>query len=576
MGKSSLMARAAKRLSEAGLYTAIVDLTTVGTEKEKQSAAQWYYGIAHRVLRELGLRDIDLNQWWQSRLSLPALQRLMEFFSDLLLEQVAGQIVIFIDEIDSTISLPFTDDFFAAIRACYNARATEPDYKRLSFVLLGVASPSDLMKDNKRTPFNIGHRIELTDFTADEAKPLVARLNPDSQESEQILPRILHWTGGHPYLTQKLCQTIQNRDTTVTYINEGYIDAAVEEIFLSEKASREDSNLNYIRNWLTDDNKISREILETYISILQGEKITDVPLSNVQNKLKLSGIITLRSDRTLRIRNSIYVRVFTGEWGLLGISAKLKFFLGGHSPHAQIACGFYAALFAIALLAEIAYQFDRYGRAGILVAGTIFCWIFVTSLAGLVVDWKFILAGRNMGLVVALVIFLCAAIIAFVGAYLLLPAATLTELITTPTATARMAYLKDVIYHFTLIAVFLLPTFHFVLAIQRELQAGRHLQTLYLLTGNKLSVAPRDLAYPRFWFLLAIALAISLYSIYAHHNLMSKLQPGPYQPLFALLVQIRLAFFYILIVKCLYWYSDMLNEIKRECLVAVRFGRMSA
>src|SRR5262245_57792121 len=75
MGKSSLMARTARRLSEAGLYTAIVDLTQIGTEKEKQSADQWYFGIAHRILRELQIPGMELSQWWQSRQNLPALQR---------------------------------------------------------------------------------------------------------------------------------------------------------------------------------------------------------------------------------------------------------------------------------------------------------------------------------------------------------------------------------------------------------------------------------------------------------------------------------------------------------------------
>lgn len=59
--------------------------------------------------------------------------------------------MIFVDEIDSTIGLPFADDFFAALRACFNARATEPAFERLTFVLLGVASPDQLIQDPART-----------------------------------------------------------------------------------------------------------------------------------------------------------------------------------------------------------------------------------------------------------------------------------------------------------------------------------------------------------------------------------------------------------------------------------------
>ena len=77
--------------------------------------------------------------------------------------------MVFVDEIDTTLRLGFTDDFFASIRYLYNERASNKNLARLSFVLLGVASPGDLMKDTERTPFNIGQRVDLNDFTEDEA-----------------------------------------------------------------------------------------------------------------------------------------------------------------------------------------------------------------------------------------------------------------------------------------------------------------------------------------------------------------------------------------------------------------------
>ena len=88
-----------------------------------------------------------------------------------------GQIVIFIDEIDAVRSLPFSaDEFFAGIRQCYNQRSELSDYNRLNFCLLGVATPTDLIRDTRMTPFNIGTRVELTDFTAGEAAPLAVGL----------------------------------------------------------------------------------------------------------------------------------------------------------------------------------------------------------------------------------------------------------------------------------------------------------------------------------------------------------------------------------------------------------------
>jgi hypothetical protein len=77
-------------------------------------------------------------------------------------------VVIFVDEIDAVLRLPFsTDEFFAGIRELYNFRTEDAELERLTFCLLGVASPSDLIRDTRTTPFNIGQRIELRDFSAD-------------------------------------------------------------------------------------------------------------------------------------------------------------------------------------------------------------------------------------------------------------------------------------------------------------------------------------------------------------------------------------------------------------------------
>ena len=68
--------------------------------------------------------------------SLSAVNFFGNFLRDLLLKYVESNIVIFIDEIDSTISLQFNvDDFFALIRSFYNRRVDNVEYDRLSFVL---------------------------------------------------------------------------------------------------------------------------------------------------------------------------------------------------------------------------------------------------------------------------------------------------------------------------------------------------------------------------------------------------------------------------------------------------------
>ena len=255
----------------------------------------------------------------------------------------------------------------------------------------------------------------------------------------------------------------------------------------------------------------------------------------------------------------------------LGLSSKLYSLFGGHWLHALAASGLYAALYAVALLGEIAYQFDRYGRASLWVAVAIFFWVFVTSLTGLAVDWKLTRDGSRKGIAASSAIFLCSALAVFAGACLFLPTNSVTEM-NWQTYTAQAAYLKDIVYFLVLLVIFLLPPFHFVLAMQHELQAGRHKSVLSLLTGDKLSLTPRSVFYPRFWVLALILAVIVGVSVFLHHNLMSNLKPGEYMNLFANLIQTRLILYYLLAAECLYWYYQSLNELKRECVFEQRLA----
>ena len=72
------------------------------------------------------------------------LQRWVRAVRDVVLPSRPGRpVAIFIDEIDAVRSLPFsTDEFFAGIRELYNRRAHDHDLRRLTFCLMGVASPT--------------------------------------------------------------------------------------------------------------------------------------------------------------------------------------------------------------------------------------------------------------------------------------------------------------------------------------------------------------------------------------------------------------------------------------------------
>jgi len=351
MGKSSLMARTAKRLEQAGVASAIVDLTQIGSERGGQAAAQWYFGIANVIHRQLGI-SVPLRPWWQERADLSSVQRLTDFFRELVLAHCPGRVVVFVDEIDSTIGLPFADDFFAALRACFNARATDDAFERLTFVLLGVASPDQLIKDPARTPFNIGKRIDLTDFHPDEAQVLAPGLHPDAGEAGRRLERVLHWTGGHPYLTQALCRAVREREGNGTA--EEVVDPQVEELFLSSRAQREETNLKHARARLEKPGPEGRRLLQLYRRVRQGRPVADQPTSPLFAQLKLAGVVKATDEGRLAVRNRIYEAVFTPEWAKSAMPA---------DRGRQLAAATMAAVFAGVLVWYAAFQPRPYVQA---------------------------------------------------------------------------------------------------------------------------------------------------------------------------------------------------------------------
>ncbi|HVG19526.1 MAG TPA: AAA-like domain-containing protein [Blastocatellia bacterium] len=307
MGKSSLMVRAAERLAEEDIQSVIIDLTQLGVQV---TAEEWYLGLLVVIEDQLML-DTDVVKWWQERAHLGITQRLALFFQEVLLTTITRPTVIFIDEIDTTLGLDFTDDFFAAIRYFYNARASTPVFQRLSFVLIGVAKPGDLIRDPQRTPFNIGHRVDLSDWTLEEALPLADGLGMPTDAARQLLRWVLKWTGGHPYLTQRLCRALV--DEGHGSWSEADVERVVASTFFGEK-SEQDNNLQFVRDMLTKRTPGLEDTLTTYREIRRNRQpVRDEEQSLVKSHLKLSGIVC-REDGFLRVRNPIYKTVFDESW----------------------------------------------------------------------------------------------------------------------------------------------------------------------------------------------------------------------------------------------------------------------
>src|SRR5690606_24230130 len=145
-GKSSLVAATSARLQANAHRVAILDLAQISERDGGSDAGRWYYSIAYRLLRQLRLK-IDLQEWWQDKSILSSRQRLVELYSEVILHHIQERVVIFVDEIQCVLDRPFATHLLASIRAAWNSRVTEPDFQRLTFVLVGECDALSLVPD---------------------------------------------------------------------------------------------------------------------------------------------------------------------------------------------------------------------------------------------------------------------------------------------------------------------------------------------------------------------------------------------------------------------------------------------
>lgn len=320
MGKSSLRHRVASGLSALDVRCASIDLTSLGTSTTTPS--EWYFGLQDEICRQLGVPSLRTHAeaHWQQHERQPPVKRFGLFLSDVLLAEIAGPIVLFFDEIDAVRALPFpSDDFFATLRATYNRRADEPALERLRICLLGVAQPADLIDNELVTPFNIGTRIDLSDFSRRALTPLTVGLSGISQVPGRVLDAIYAWTNGHPYMVQRLCEALASQPGMLVPGEEvASVERMVARLFLGHSSVR-DSNLAFAERTLerrSGDGRIPR-MLALHARLLRGDVVLSDGRDAISGALQLTGIAAVRvidGEARLVLRNRIFATYFDEIW----------------------------------------------------------------------------------------------------------------------------------------------------------------------------------------------------------------------------------------------------------------------
>jgi tetratricopeptide (TPR) repeat protein len=225
-----------------------------------------------------------------------------------------GEIVIVLDEIDALTSSPFSDQVFSHIRSLYFERDNYSDLHRLTYVLAGVAEPSELIRNKNLSPFNIGQKIFLADFSDAEYVNFVSKTGleicPDTRQ------RIFHWSRGNPRITWDVLSAVEDAIISGEQITSQAIDHIIERLYLTSFSR---PPVDHIRTLVETD----AEVRDSLFKLRAGDRLS----SHQRMRLYLAGITDAVPEAVFpAVKNPIVDRALSDQW-LREVAGKYRTYL---------------------------------------------------------------------------------------------------------------------------------------------------------------------------------------------------------------------------------------------------------
>ena len=200
MGKTSLMARGLQQARKAGARVVLTDFQKLNSAHLK-SVDSLFLCLSQAIAEQLDLDLIPEDSWNARRGPSMNFER---FLRREILSRIDGHLVWGMDEVDRLFACDFGSEVFGLFRSWHNERSLDPSgpWQNLSLAISYASEAHLFITDVNQSPFNVGTRLVLSDFTLDQVRELNRRYGfPLSNESE--LERFYTLLGGQPFLTQR-------------------------------------------------------------------------------------------------------------------------------------------------------------------------------------------------------------------------------------------------------------------------------------------------------------------------------------------------------------------------------------
>ncbi len=283
MGKTSLLARGLNAGRARGWQIVLTDFQTFSSS-QLETDERLYRSLMHAFRTQLKL-DVDLewNDW------LGANTNLEHFIQTRVLPQVDGHLIWAMDEADRLFSRPYAGDFFGLVRSWHNRRPLEPQgsWQRMTMAISYATEAHLFITDLNQSPFNVGTRLGLTDFSVDQVRAL-NDLYGKALRTEEEVRQFFDLLNGQPYLTRRALDEL---------VRDGHSLAQVIELADHDEGIFGD-HLRRIMVALSNDSTLATAVL----TLLGGKSIESEPFY----RLRAGGVIRGDSVATATFRCRIY------------------------------------------------------------------------------------------------------------------------------------------------------------------------------------------------------------------------------------------------------------------------------
>jgi hypothetical protein len=259
MGKTSLLARGLHQARQSGARVALSDFQKLSLQS-LESAESFFMALGGFLADQLGLDALPDVSWDKRRSPNINFER---FLRRQVLDKIDGHLVWGLDEVDRLFACPFGSEVFGLFRSWHNERALDPTgpWSRLTLAIAYATEAHLFITDVNQSPFNVGTRLDLEDFTFEQVMDLNQRYGAPLRSATE-LQSFHDLLGGQPYLARR----------ALNELSAGHVDFAA----LAADADRDEGIFgDHLRRMLVMLAK-DTDLMVVVRDMLQGRPCPDV------------------------------------------------------------------------------------------------------------------------------------------------------------------------------------------------------------------------------------------------------------------------------------------------------------